>query len=186
MDRLWSPWRSQYISSFSKSPKSEAERCFLCDAVQRYQGQDADSPVAAAGALALDAANLVVHRAQHCFVIMNRYPYNAGHLMIVPNAHVGDLALLAPEHAAEVMQVLQLSHRVLTELYHPHGFNVGANLGRVAGAGVPDHIHFHIVPRWSGDTNFMPVLADIRVASESLETTQAELFEMFRRLSPAQ
>ncbi len=200
MDRLWSPWRSQYIASFSTTPKSGAERCFLCDAAQgislpsdttidahlndpmhhaRVSSVETQSTL---GPELIDATNLVVHRGQACFVIMNRFPYNAGHLMVVPYAHVGDFAQLAPEVSAELMHTIQLCHTVLTKLYLPHGFNIGANLGRVAGAGVPDHIHFHIVPRWSGDTNFMPVLADIRVASESLETSHDEIRAMFRRL----
>ncbi len=99
--------------------------------------------------------------------------------MVVPNEHCGDFAQLSAETTAEMMHILQLCNRVLTELYHPHGYNIGANLGRVAGAGVPDHVHFHIVPRWSGDTNFMPVLADVRVASESLETSYAEIHAKF-------
>ncbi len=202
MERLWSPWRSQYISSFS-SPSAQSEsRCFLCDAVNGYTKPASvatqltdDLPLNGTGATELgssdprsladrqDAETLVVHRAEHCFVIMNRFPYNAGHLMVVPNEHIGDFAALQAEHATELMQVLRLCHEVLSELYHPHGFNIGANLGRVAGAGVPDHIHFHIVPRWNGDTNFMPVLADVRVASESLDTSYADLHAMFRRVA---
>ncbi len=166
MDRLWSPWRSQYISSFSAKEEAGGSGCFLCDAL-------AASPD-------MDTANLVVHRDEHAFVIMNRYPYNAGHCMIVPNEHRADFATLSGDVARDIMHLIQRTQRVLNSLYKPHGFNVGANLGRVAGAGVPDHIHFHIVPRWSGDTNFMPVLADIKVASESLDSTYVELATAFR------
>src|SRR5689334_16027557 len=124
MDKLWSPWRSQYISSFSTEKGSNPASCFLCDAVNADHSNDQH--------------NLVVYRAEHCFAIMNRYPYNAGHLMIVPNQHLGNFSDLDSAIAGELMSVTQRGCRVLTELYKPHGFNVGANLGRVAGAGIPD------------------------------------------------
>lgn len=163
MEHLWSPWRSQYISSFSKKPESAS--CFLCDAVAATPDHD--------------EGNLVVHRSASCFVIMNRYPYNAGHLMVVPNVHCGDFGLLPAGVAMELMSVLQTSHKVLTRMYHPHGFNMGANLGRVAGAGVPDHLHLHLLPRWNGDTNFMPLIAETKVVSESLEETARQLRALF-------
>ena len=170
MEHLWSPWRSQYIDSFSKPAK---ETCFLCDAVTSTQEELATEH---------EGENLVVYRAKQCFVIMNRYPYNAGHLMVVPYEHCGDFSRLPLSVVTEMMVVLQLCHRVLTEMFHPHGFNIGANLGRVAGAGVPDHLHIHILPRWNGDTNFMPLIAETKVVSESLEDTARELRETFIKI----
>ncbi|MFN9777439.1 MAG: HIT family protein [Candidatus Kapaibacterium sp.] len=167
MEHLWSPWRSQYINSFSTKP--EKPSCFLCDATA--QNPDEQS------------TELVVYRATWCFVIMNRFPYNAGHLMVVPNEHVGDFSALKPEVATEIMMVLQLCHKALTQMFNPHGFNIGANLGRVAGAGVPDHVHMHILPRWNGDTNFMPLLAETKVVSESMTDTAAQLREIFHSIT---
>jgi ATP adenylyltransferase len=167
MEHLWSPWRSSYIQSFSKKPAVES--CFLCDAVGAAPEHDAE--------------NLVVHRTERCFVIMNRYPYNAGHLMVVPNIHCGDFGTLPADVAAEMMSVMQLSHTALTEMFHPHGFNMGANLGRVAGAGVPDHLHMHLLPRWNGDTNFMPLISETKVVSESLVDTARELRSVFSTIS---
>jgi ATP adenylyltransferase len=114
---------------------------------------------------------------------MNRYPYNAGHLMVVPNIHCGDFGTLPADVAAEMMSVMQLSHTALTEMFHPHGFNMGANLGRVAGAGVPDHLHMHLLPRWNGDTNFMPLISETKVVSESLVDTARELRSVFSTIS---
>ena len=167
MENLWSPWRSTYIKSFSN--EKEESGCFLCHAV--------NSPTET------DRTNLVVHRSNHCFVIMNRFPYNSGHLMIVPNIHSGDLATLNSETTTDVMSAIQLSLSILNTLYKPQGCNIGANLGRVAGAGVPDHVHFHIVPRWNGDTNFMPVLGEVKVISESLESAWEELHNEFSRIT---
>ena len=118
-----------------------------------------------------DAANLIVHRGEHCFVILNLYPYTNGHLMIAPFEHVGRIQDIAAETTAEMMALSQQAIAVLQDKYEPHGFNVGFNQGRVAGAGVEHHIHMHVVPRWGGDTNFMPVLADTRVMPQTLEQT---------------
>ncbi|RJP79297.1 MAG: HIT domain-containing protein [Candidatus Zixiibacteriota bacterium] len=157
--RLWAPWRMKYIEAASRG---EETGCFLCENPRQPDGEE----------------NLVLYRGRHCFVIMNLYPYNNGHLMVAPYRHVGDLAELTPEELQEGAAQVQLCVEVLREVMHPHGFNIGANLGRVAGAGVEDHLHLHIVPRWSGDTNFMPVVADTKVVSESLH-------EGWRRLKTA-
>jgi ATP adenylyltransferase len=122
-----------------------------------------------------DVANLIVHRGERCFVILNLYPYTNGHLMIAPFEHVGRIQDLPAETTAEMMALSQQAISILQEKYEPHGFNVGFNQGRVAGAGVEHHIHMHVVPRWGGDTNFMPVLADTRVMPQTLEQTYEAL-----------
>ena len=118
---------------------------------------------------AADRRNLVVHRSELSFVILNRFPYNSGHVMVVPRAHLSRLEDLRPESFADLHEELRRTIQVLREAYRPEGFNVGMNLGRVAGAGIVDHLHYHVVPRWGGDTNFMPVLADTKVMVEHLE-----------------
>lgn len=150
MSRLWAPWRMQYIENIDQ--KSD---CFICDVL--------NAP------LSHDAQHLVVSRHPRCFVILNRFPYNNGHLLVCPNSHKGDLACLDPDEMLELMQVTSSTIELLKRVMHPHGFNVGINIGRVAGAGLPGHLHIHIVPRWDGDTNFMPVLADVKVIPQALE-----------------
>ena len=122
-----------------------------------------------------DEKNLVVWRGKHCFLVMNLFPYNSGHLMVVPYKHTSKLESLPDEAYVEVMRASALGMRALDEVSGPHGFNLGANLGRIAGAGIDKHIHFHIVPRWNGDTNFMPVLADAKLISEDLKKTWVRL-----------
>ncbi|MCX7930424.1 MAG: HIT domain-containing protein [Chlorobi bacterium] len=163
MKQLWSPWRSQYIESLS-SPQHDSG-CFLCVAAHDPSEQDAE--------------NLVVYRGSLCFVVMNRYPYNSGHLLVAPYRHVGDLVELTDAESLSLMETIQSSLRVLRAIHSPHGFNIGANLGRTAGAGLPDHVHVHIVPRWNGDTNFMPILAEVKVISEFLSEEQRKLSEAF-------
>jgi ATP adenylyltransferase len=136
-----------------------AEGCFLCDLPAR--GEDED--------------HFILRRGTHAFVIMNLYPYNSGHLLVAPFRHVGNLEDLRPEEAQEGFALLGESVAALKQALDPHGFNIGMNLGRVAGAGVPDHLHFHIVPRWGGDTNFMPVLGETKVLPELLAQTFAKL-----------
>ena len=169
MDILWSTWRSQYIQTF----KDEAEtsegvenNCFFCDAVCR-KGSDKDL--------------LVVYRGESAFVILNRYPYNGGHLLIAPYRHIGDLDQLSDSEMTEIMMLIRKSTRVLSLVSSPHGFNIGSNIGRVAGAGVPGHIHFHVVPRWSGDTNFMSVISDTKVVSQSLEESWKLISDNFAK-----
>jgi ATP adenylyltransferase len=163
MDILWTPWRIHYILS-AKQPD-----CVLCQKVH-------DTP-------ANEAENLLLYRGVHCFVIMNLYPYNTGHLMIVPYLHTSDLVGLQPEVLIELGDLTRRAVALLAATLQPQGFNLGMNLGRVAGAGIDDHLHQHIVPRWNGDTNFMPVLADTRTMPELLPDTyvklQARLNEFF-------
>lgn len=167
MEKLWSPWRSRYIQSFG-APAEDAS-CFLCAAGQRG-GEFREG--------------LVVARGATCFVVMNKFPYNAGHLMVAPKRHEGELEQLTPEESTEMMTLIRHTSEVLRAAYSPHGLNVGANIGRAAGAGVPGHLHFHLVPRWNGDTNFMPVLADVKVVSESLEETRERIAAVFAEKFP--
>jgi ATP adenylyltransferase len=165
MQRMWSPWRSQYIQSFSKKPRAKVKGSSLFSAALRARNDD---------------RNLIVWRGKRCFVIMNRYPYNSGHLMIVPNRQVRDLRDLTDEELLEIMQTARTAMDALDAEMHPHGYNFGANCGRVSGAGIDDHIHFHIVPRWNGDTNFMPVLADTKVISEDIAASLKKLRKHFK------
>jgi ATP adenylyltransferase len=158
VERLWTPWRRAFIEG------APATDCFLCP------GPDASS----------DSAQLIVARAARVFVILNRYPYNSGHLMVAPFAHTGDFSGLDAETAHELMRETQRSVGILQQAYRPDAFNVGMNLGRPAGAGVPDHLHVHVVPRWNGDTNFMPVLGDTKVLPETLDQTYERLEPLFR------
>ncbi len=149
MEQLWSPWRSEYIQS---AHQNSDEQCFLCDCSKAGVNED----------------SLVVASFDHSFVVLNKFPYNAGHLLIAPHVHKADLAAIDAVIAQELMSVLQLSLRITNTILKPHGCNVGANLGRAAGAGVPQHLHLHAVPRWNGDTNFMPTVGDVKVVSESM------------------
>lgn len=164
MDQLWSPWRSKYIAS---AAEQDADGCFLCRCAESTE---------------MSLENLVVARFEHVFVVMNRYPYNAGHLLVAPKEHTGELSTLSTEVAHQMMEVTQLALRITETVMNPHGCNIGANLGRAAGAGVPDHLHMHTVPRWSGDTNFMPTIAETKMMSNSLE----ELWAKFRDAFDAQ
>jgi len=148
MERLYSPWRSQYIEGLS-----EDNECFLCKA---YRERD-------------DEKNLVLYRGKKIFVIMNLFPYNAGHLMVCPNDHIGNFTAIESETMCEISLVTQKMVKLLQITLNPDGFNLGYNLGRAAGAGLEDHIHNHIVPRWNGDTNFMPVIGEVRVISQDLK-----------------
>jgi ATP adenylyltransferase len=165
MDVLWSTWRSKYIQSF-KDEKSgnEEEKCFLCEAV--------NNP-------AMDKELLVVARRDKSFAMLNRYPYNGGHLLIVPYSHIGNLEDLPDDVICDMMKLVKESVRVIEQVSKPHGFNIGINMGRVSGAGLPGHIHIHVVPRWNGDTSFMSVLSDVKVVSQSLEESQELLQKAF-------
>jgi ATP adenylyltransferase len=161
MDRLWSPWRLEYVTS-----TGEPRGCVFCEAVS--------SP---------GADGLVLHRGRDCYVILNLYPYNSGHLMVVPNRHIAMLSSATREERCELMDLTRLAEQALTEAYRPQGLNVGMNLGRPAGAGIVDHLHIHVVPRWSGDTNFMTVVGDVRVLPEDLARTAQRLREALGRLA---
>jgi ATP adenylyltransferase len=159
VERLWTPWRRAFVEGTSESG------CFLCDA--------AADPTH-------DAERFVLYRAATAFALLNLYPYNTGHLMVAPYAHTGDLARLDARAAAEVMALTQRSVDALQRTYACDGLNVGMNLGRAAGAGVPDHLHVHVLPRWSGDTSFMPIVADTKVLPETLDQTYERLEPRFR------
>ncbi len=155
--RIWAPWRLAYVKDASKDIEEE---CIFC-AKPAAEGEDQES--------------LIVHRGERCFVILNLFPYTNGHLMIAPFEHIGRLQELPAETVAEMMGLAQRAMGRLEEVYEPHGFNVGFNQGRVAGAGVEHHIHMHVVPRWGGDTNFMPVIADTKVMPQTLEQSYEAL-----------
>ncbi|GAB6102587.1 HIT domain-containing protein [Thermococcus atlanticus] len=153
MKLLWAPWRIEYI----RAPKYDG--CIFCDFPREER----------------DKERLILHRGKHAFIIMNNYPYNPGHVMIAPYRHVGRWEDLNDEELLEIMQLSQLMIKALKKAMNPDGFNMGVNIGRVAGAGIEDHVHLHIVPRWNGDTNFMPVIDDTKVIPESLEEAYDEL-----------
>jgi ATP adenylyltransferase len=155
-DRIWAPWRLEYVKDASKD--SDAG-CIFC--TKPAEGDD--------------EAALIVHRGERCYVILNRYPYTNGHLMVAPFEHVARLQELDAETVAEMMALAQRAMGGLDGVYDPEGYNVGFNQGRVAGAGFDGHIHLHVVPRWAGDTNYMPVLADTRVMPQSLEESYRAL-----------
>jgi ATP adenylyltransferase len=153
--QLWAPWRLEYIES-----ADDQEGCVFCRARD--------------GA---DEAGLIVHRGERVFVMLNKYPYASGHLMVAPNRHGGEFGELDEDEVLELHRLAAAGLAALAEAMRPQGFNLGWNLGRIAGAGVIDHVHLHVVPRWAGDTNFMPVLADVKVLPEALEQTRLKLAE---------
>lgn len=151
MDQLWAPWRLAYVAN---APKPAADDgCFICRGLAESN----------------DRENLIVVRTARSAVMLNRFPYNNGHLLVAPLAHKGQLSDLTEDELLDLQVVLRRMVAVLTEAMSPDGYNVGLNLGRVAGAGLPGHLHWHVVPRWNGDTNFMPVLADVKVIPQSLD-----------------
>jgi len=153
MKQIWAPWRMEFIEM------EKPAGCILCD-----KPRENDDP-----------ANYILYRGEKNFVILNSYPYTSGHLMVAPYRHVASLEELAPDELHEHIEVVSRSIRVLRQVFNPAGFNVGMNLGEVAGAGIADHVHTHVVPRWPGDTNFMPVLADVRVIPQALADTYQRL-----------
>ena len=161
MERIWSPWRHSYVTRAEESPG-----CVFCIARTIADGQQ-----------------LIVHEGALAYVILNKFPYNAGHLMVVPHRHVAQLVLLERDELTELAVLTQLSERVLNAAFTPQGINVGMNLGRPAGAGIVDHLHIHLVPRWNGDTNFMTVVGEVRVLPEELPKTAERLRPLFSRLA---
>ncbi len=153
MDRLWAPWRSQYIRESASRPESAAkDPCFLCEGLA---GSD-------------DRANLLAWRRPHSAVFLNKYPYNNGHLLVCPHSHSGTLGELQDAELTEPVETLRQVVAILDQMLRPQGYNIGLNQGKSAGAGLPGHLHWHVVPRWDGDTNFMPVLGETKVIVESL------------------
>jgi ATP adenylyltransferase len=180
MDRLWSPWRLPYILR-----GEDTRGCIFCDPSSgaghgssmgpAEQDADSDQP-------RFDQSQLIVFTGKTCYVILNLYPYNNGHLMVVPNRHIPSLAAATQEELGELIELTRRSEIVLVEAYKPHGINMGINLGKSAGAGVLDHVHMHVVPRWSGDTNFMTVVGETRVLPEGLLQTAEKLRAIFTSL----
>ena len=160
MDYLWAPWRIEYIK---KARDEEKEGCILCSKPAEKN----------------DTINLILYRGQYCFIIMNAYPYNSGHLMVAPYRHVANLEDLNDAERNEQFELVSRSVAILKQVFKADGFNIGMNLGRIAGAGIDKHIHTHIVPRWAGDTNFMPVVGDIKVVNEALKDTYKKLADKF-------
>lgn len=156
MERLYSPWRSQYIDGLGNT-----DDCFLCKALNEKD----------------DEKNLVLYRGENAFVILNLFPYNAGHLMVCPNKHIGDFTLIDSQTLCEISFLTQKMVKLLKNVLKPDGFNIGYNIGKPSGAGLETHIHKHIVPRWNGDTNFMPVLGETRVISHDLKEIYMKLKE---------
>ena len=163
MDHLFTPWRYAYVTAADQGPG-----CLFCNCLQQQN----------------DAASLIVHRAAHCFVVLNAFPYTSGHVMVVPYQHIAELLKLPALAAAEMMTLTQRLEGILRELYHPDGINLGMNLGKAAGAGVAGHIHMHILPRWIADANFMSVIGETRVNPEPLETTYRRMREKFESQEP--
>jgi len=163
MDKFWTPWRGEYVIS----DKSNSTECVLCS----FINQD------------LCKENLVLYKGKHAYVVMNKYPYNNGHIMVVPNKHVDSFEKLTAEEYDYLCKLLKESIKVVNKTYNPQGCNIGMNMGRAAGAGIDQHLHFHIVPRWNGDTNFMPVLAEIKIISEHLFTTYDILVNNFKGIN---
>ena len=161
MERLWSPWRARYIAS---GVDSQRDGCVLCLIAEHPED---------------DEKNFILHRAQHGFVVLNLYPYISGHLMIVPYLHTSEFDSMPKEITDELMDLTKRSQTALREVYLPAGFNMGMNLGAAAGAGIVDHLHIHLLPRWAGDTNFMTPVAETRVLPEDLETTYSKLRPKF-------
>jgi len=158
MEHLWAPWRNSYIAG-DKKPNAN----IFSEIAQSSE----------------DEANLVIHRSKACFSMLNKFPYNTGHLMVLPYRPVTELLDLSAEESANLWETVNLMTRLLKESFRPQGFNIGMNLGRTAGAGIDEHLHIHIVPRWNGDTNFMPIVAGTKLIPEALEQTYAKLRPLF-------
>jgi len=181
MDLLWTPWRYNYVSTADEArrpgvPASLAawpgdHQCVFCNLLASVQyaidnGMEREQAEAAGG---------IIHRGEHCFICLNAFPYNSGHVMVMPYAHMNRLRLLSPDAAHELIDLAQLTEQALEQVYRPQGLNFGLNLGKAAGAGVAEHLHLHALPRWSGDTNFMTVIGETRVAPEELPVTRTRI-----------
>ncbi len=166
-NNLWAPWRFDYVSRVPDQPESA---CFLCDAAARPDQSE---------------MRLVLHRDDRGMLLLNRYPYTNGHLLATVADHLPDLPNLSPGQRAGLMELTVLGEEVLRACYNPHGINIGINIGRCAGAGLPGHLHAHIVPRWNGDTNFMDVVGQVRVIPQALERVYADLRNTLERMGTA-
>ena len=162
LKRLWAPWRMVFI----ETPKLPNAGCVFCELPQ--QKKDADT--------------LILYRSSTAFIIMNKFPYNNGHLMAIPFRHTADFNSLSEDELKDLMSLTQACTSALQAAYHPEGFNIGMNLGAAGGAGIKEHLHFHIVPRWNGDTNFMPVLSETKSMPQHLESSYQQLLPHFRRI----
>jgi ATP adenylyltransferase len=159
METMWSPWRMKYITNYENPGK-----CVFCTAPEMEDGPE----------------NLIIHREKLAYVILNRFPYTSGHAMVVPFVHHPTLDALTPEIRMQMMELVNETIKVMRKVYKPQGFNVGINLGVAAGAGIAEHVHIHIVPRWNGDTNFMSTVGETRVLPEDLETTYKRLTQAWK------
>ncbi len=164
VNHLWAPWRMPFIQG-----SEPTHGCLFCTKIREND----------------DEGNLIVYRGEACFIMMNLYPYNSGHVMVVPYQHTGNLIEMHSDVGAHIFSTAQLAVRALDDVMHPEGYNLGVNQGGVSGAGIADHLHLHIVPRWNGDTNFMPVLADAKVIPELLTATAAKLRAVLARQTEA-
>ena len=164
MEHLWAPWRLAYVTGASGGASGDADSCIFCASADPSRD------------------DLVLIRSAACYAILNLYPYNNGHLMIVPNRHVASLSATTAGEQTDLMRLTRHAEMALTEAYSPQGINIGINLGRPAGAGVLDHLHVHLVPRWNGDTNFMTAIGNTRVLPEDLQATAVKLRPIFERL----
>lgn len=167
MEILWSPWRTQYVEGFFKDEPEFGKSCFICEAIQNIDEED---------------SRLVVYRDSLTIIIMNKFPYNAGHLLISPLRHIGEFTELKENELLSLSKCIQYSILALKELMKPHGFNIGINLGRIAGAGLPEHLHYHVIPRWNGDTSFISVISNTKVISQSLIEIHTRLKIIFAQL----
>lgn len=165
MEKMWSTWRSQYIESFLQ--KKEKEKCIFC-------GRENENIE--------EESSLIVDKGDYTFTLLNLYPYNNGHLMVVPFRHLSDFSSLIQKEHIEIMEKIGKCCKALEMISKPDGFNIGANIGKSSGAGIEDHLHFHIVPRWNGDTNFMPVIGEIKVLSQDLLKTKKLLIDAFKKM----
>ena len=162
-ERIWAPWRGEYIVEANK-PRG---KCFFCDLVSVKPSSE----------------NLMVYSTNSSFVVLNKFPYNNGHIMVVPKKHVENFDKLSAPEYRDLADLLKLSLRVINNVFSPQGCNVGMNLGKAAGAGIDDHIHYHIVPRWNGDTNFMPLFTDVKVISEHITASYDKILKGFTEVS---
>jgi len=159
---MWAPWRMEYVAS----QYNESNGCVFCNSPK-----DKD-----------DKKNHIVYRGEHCYVILNKFPYNNGHVMVLPYQHSSDLLDLSEDIHAECQELIRKTIKALRKVFNPQGINIGLNMGNAAGAGIAEHIHYHILPRWEGDTNFMPVVAGVKVISESLDSAYFKLKEAFKEV----